>query len=114
VDDLTPYDPEQYQFVVVASETDLPDGERLYFDLDGEPVVLFRLGDRYYAIGDTCTHDNGPLGDGDLEGHEVICPRHGGRFDIRTGKATRLPAFNPTSYFPVRLIDGQIEVGIPK
>jgi len=114
VDDLAPYDPEQYQFVAISSETDLPDGERLYFDLEGKPVVLFRLGERYYAIGDVCTHDNGPLGDGDVEGHEVICPRHGGRFDIRTGKATRLPAFKPTSYFPVRVVDGQIEVGIPK
>ena len=67
----------------------------------------------FYAIADLCSHDDGPLGDGDLEDHEIICPRHGARFDVRTGKVLSLPAVEDISAYPVRCIDGKIEVGVP-
>ncbi len=98
----------------VAPIEDLPPGERLFLDVNNEPIVIFRVGDMYYAIGDVCTHDHGPLGDGDLDQFEIICPRHGARFDIRSGKATQLPAVIDAPWYPVRIIDGKIEIGISK
>ncbi|MDI6770067.1 MAG: non-heme iron oxygenase ferredoxin subunit, partial [Anaerolineales bacterium] len=67
-----------------------------------------------YAIADVCSHDEGPLGDGDLEGHEIACPRHGARFDIRSGQALQLPAVVDIPAYPVRVRGDMIEIGIPK
>ena len=78
----------------------------------GTPIVLFNIAGGFFAIGDVCTHDEGPLGDGDLDGYQVICPRHGARFDVRTGEATHLPAVQPTPSYPVRVVDGMIEIGV--
>jgi 3-phenylpropionate/trans-cinnamate dioxygenase ferredoxin subunit len=75
--------------------------------------VIFNIGGQYFAIGDVCSHDNGPLGDGDLEGYEVTCPRHGAVFDVRTGKVLSLPAIVDIPAFPTRVVDGQIEIGLP-
>ncbi len=102
------------EFVRIAPLSDLPDGERLFVELDGRPIVLFNIAGGVFAIGDVCSHDNGPLGDGEIEDREVICPRHGARFDVQTGKATSLPAIVDIPAYPVRLVDGQIEIGIPK
>ncbi len=106
-------DAEQCQFYVIASVDDLRNGERLFLEVDGEPIVVFNLAGNYYAIGDVCTHDEGPLGDGRVEGNELVCPRHGAHFDIRTGKALTLPAVIDAPSYPVRVKDGQIEIGIP-
>ena len=83
-------------------------------EIDGLPIVVFRVGGELFAIADACSHDDGPLGDGDLEGNEIICPRHGARFDIRTGKALSLPAVVAIPVYPVRVVDQQIEIGLPK
>ena len=104
---------EQCQFYRIAGVNELPNGERLYLEVDGQPIVVFNIGGNFYAIGDVCTHDDGPLGDGDVEGNEIVCPRHGARFDIRTGKALSLPAVIDTPAYPVRIVDDQIEIGIP-
>lgn len=101
-----------YCFFPVASVDELVPGERIFIDVNNEPVVIFQVGDQYYAIGDRCTHDNGPLGDGDLDGFAIICPRHGARFDIRSGKAILLPAVKDTPWYPTRVREGQIEIGI--
>ncbi len=61
-------------------------------------IVVFNIAGQFFAIGDVCTHDDGPLGDGELEGYEIVCPRHGAHFDVRTGKAIRLPAVRPTPF----------------
>lgn len=104
---------EKIEYVEVGPASDLPNGERLFVNIDNLDIVVFNIAGNYFAIGDVCSHDNGPLGDGELDGEEVICPRHGARFDLRTGKATALPAVVDIPAYPVRVVDGQIEVGIP-
>ncbi len=107
-------DTDKYQFLRVASVDELPSGERIFLEIGNEPVVVFNLAGNFYAIGDLCTHDDGPLGDGDLDGYQIICPRHGARFDIRDGKALTLPAYQDTPSYPVRVVDGFIEIGVHK
>ena len=106
--------PEACDFVTVAESGELTEGERLFVEIDDLPIVVFRIAGMLFAIADTCSHDDGPLGDGDLEGYEIICPRHGARFDVRTGKALSLPAVVDIPAYPVREVNGQIEVGIPR
>jgi 3-phenylpropionate/trans-cinnamate dioxygenase ferredoxin subunit len=101
-----------YQFVEVLPAADLPPGERIVFEVNDTPVVLFNVGGRFFAIGDICSHDQGPLGDGEIDRMEIICPRHGARFDLSTGRATQLPAVASIPSYPVRIMDGIISVGI--
>jgi 3-phenylpropionate/trans-cinnamate dioxygenase ferredoxin subunit len=65
-----------------------------------------------YAIDDVCTHDDGPVGEGEVDGFTITCPRHGARFDIRSGKALSLPAVVDVNTYPVREKDGWIEIGV--
>jgi 3-phenylpropionate/trans-cinnamate dioxygenase ferredoxin subunit len=102
------------EFVDVAPEFDLPNGERLFLDIGDRSLVIFNVAGKYFAIGDICSHDGGPVGEGDLEGFNIVCPRHGAEFDIRSGKALQLPAVVDIPAYPVRVINGQIQVGIPK
>ncbi len=97
----------------VASIGEIRNGERIFFEINALPVVLFNIGNQFYAIGDVCSHDDGPVGDGDLDGLVVKCPRHGGTFDVRNGKALTLPAVQDIPAYPLRMVDGQIEIGIP-
>lgn len=108
------YDESKVNFVEIAPLTGLPPGERLFVEVDGRPIVLFNIAGGLFAIGDVCSHDNGPLGDGEVDGHEVICPRHGARFDLRTGRTLGLPAVTDIPAYPVRVRAGMIEIGIPK
>jgi len=101
------------EFIPVAKVDDLPDGERLYVEIDDQELVMFNVAGEIFAIGDVCSHDDGPLGEGEIEGYEVICPRHGARFDIRSGKVNSLPAVVDIPAYPVRVSGDQIEVGIP-
>ncbi len=102
----------KYEFVQVAPVDDLPSGERLFLEIDDQPIVVINLAGSLFAIGDICTHDDGPLGDGEIDDHKIICPRHGARFDLKTGKALSLPAVIDTPHYPVRVVDGWIELGI--
>ena len=106
-------DPDKCEFVAIGPEAEIPDGKRLFVEIDNLPIVIFRVGGALFAIADECSHDEGPLGDGDLDGYEVICPRHGARFDIRTGKALALPGVVDIPAYPVRVVNHQIEVGLP-
>ncbi len=108
------YSEAQCDFVEVAAAEELPSGERLFVEIDTLPIVLFNIGGQLFAIGDVCTHDDGPLGDGELAGFEIICPRHGASFDVRNGKVISLPAIVDIPAYPVRVIDGQIQIGLPK
>jgi len=106
-------DPSQVSFLDIAPAGELPEGERLFIEVEGRSIVIFNLAGKFYAIGDVCSHDNGPVGDGEIEENEIICPRHGARFDIRTGKATSLPAVVDIPSYPVRVMGDMIEIGLP-
>jgi 3-phenylpropionate/trans-cinnamate dioxygenase ferredoxin component len=107
-------DESKYTFYEVGSPDDLPRGERMFIEVDGQPIVIMNVDGKYYAIGDVCTHDDGPLGDGQVDGYQIICPRHGARFDIRNGKAVALPAVIDTPWYPMRIVAGQLQIGITK
>ncbi len=101
-------------YVRVAAAEDIPAGDRLLVELDGVRIAVFNLEGSYYAIEDLCTHDGGPLVEGEvLDGCQVECPRHGARFDIRTGEALSMPAFEPTPAYEVLVEDGQLFVEQP-
>jgi 3-phenylpropionate/trans-cinnamate dioxygenase ferredoxin subunit len=105
--------PDECEFITVAAVMDLPPGERLFVEIDQYSLVVFNVAGEYYAIDDVCSHDGGPVGDGELEGMEIICPRHGARFDIRTGKVLALPAVQDIAAYPVRIEQEEIQVGLP-
>lgn len=101
------------KFVKVTEIENLPDGGRVWHELVEETAVIFHVNGQYYAIADLCSHDDGPLEDGKLDGHSVECPRHGACFDIRTGAALSLPATSPIPSFAVKVEDGFVWVEDP-
>jgi 3-phenylpropionate/trans-cinnamate dioxygenase ferredoxin subunit len=109
----TDLDASKYEFIQIVEAAEVKPGERILVEIDGQPIAVFNVDGKYYAIGDVCTHDDGPLGDGELDGFQIICPRHGARFDIRSGKAVTLPAVVDTPWYPVRVEAGWVEVGLP-
>ena len=98
------------KFIRVARADDIKPGEKQIVEVDGTMVVVVNLDGEFFAVEDVCTHDGGPLGEGKLAGCELICPRHGARFDVRTGAATRMPAFEPVPTYEVRVEDGDVLV----
>jgi len=103
----------QVEFVEIAPADQLPAGERMFIEVEGNSIVIFNLAGKLYAIGDVCSHDGGPLGDGELSGFDIVCPRHGAHFDVRTGEALLLPAVEDIPAYPVRIRNGNIELGVP-
>jgi 3-phenylpropionate/trans-cinnamate dioxygenase ferredoxin subunit len=97
-------------WIEVAREDDIAPGGYKVVDVDGAMVAVFNLGGKYHAIDDLCTHDGGSLSGGEVQGEEVICPRHGARFNIRTGAVTEPPAYEPVHVFPVRVENGRVFV----
>ena len=93
-------------FIQVATTSDIPDPGTMLLELEERILVLIHLDGQYYCLDDVCTHDGGPLADGSLDGCELICPRHGARFDVRTGEALTMPASEATSVHEVR-VDGE-------
>ncbi len=104
---------EKLEFIPVGTVEEIEEGGRLFIEIDEQPIVILYIAGQYYAIADVCSHDDGPVGEGALEGFEIICPRHGARFDIRTGKVLALPAFVDIPAYPVRVMGDQIEIGLP-
>jgi len=94
----------------VAKVGELAPGTWRVVTVDDAPIVVFNLGGEYCAIEDICTHDGGQLTGGTVEGDEIVCPRHGARFCIRTGEALSAPAYEPTAKFPVHVENGEIQV----
>lgn len=101
------------QFVKIACLDDVPSGVVRVFEAHGRRVAVCNKDGHVYAIDDRCTHDNGPLGEGELVDGEIECPRHGARFDIQTGKAMCLPAVGYVATYPIEVRDGEIWVGPP-
>jgi len=104
----------EIEFVRIVKTGDLPEGERLILEINNLPLVIFNVGGELLATGDLCSHDEGPIGDGDIDGDQIVCPRHGARFDIHTGKALTLPAVEGIPVYPIQVVDDFIEIGIPK
>ncbi|KPL84537.1 biphenyl 2,3-dioxygenase [Thermanaerothrix daxensis] len=105
---------EDYVFLKIATLDEIPVGERLFLEINNEPIVLLNLGGTLFAVGDVCTHDEGPLGDGEIDGYQIVCPRHGARFDVRTGKALTLPAVVDIPVYPIRIEGNEVYIGIKR
>src|SRR5213078_3456535 len=99
-------------FVRVTKTTDLSDPGQTLLEVEDRIVVLFRVGGQFYCIDDVCTHDGGPLSEGQLTDHAIACPRHGAKFDIRTGKALTMPATEDTVAHQVKVENGQVYIRI--
>jgi 3-phenylpropionate/trans-cinnamate dioxygenase ferredoxin subunit len=100
------------EYVRVAACTDLPPGSKKLAEVDGRAIAVFNVAGTFYAIDDVCTHDGGPLAEGELEGAEIRCPRHGARFDVRTGRALCMPAFEPVATHQVEIHDGEVFIAL--
>ena len=88
----------------------LAPGEPAVVELDDTNVAVFNVDGGFYAIQDVCTHDGEELTGGPVEGDQIICPRHGARFCVRTGEALSPPAYEPVHTFPVRVVDGMVQI----
>ena len=97
-------------YVRVAAVGDVRPGRARAVAAAGEHVLLCNVDGTLYAVADLCTHDRGPLGEGRLRGATIECPRHGARFDVRDGSVVALPAVRPLPTYPVRVVDGAVEV----
>lgn len=97
-------------WVDVAAQDDLPEGSISLVDVDGTEVAVFNIGGQFYAIEDVCTHDGGTLAEGEVQGFEIECPRHGARFDLRSGRVTAPPAYEDVTTFQVRIRDHRVQV----
>ena len=98
------------EYVTVARAADIPPGERIVVEVKERYIAIFNVGGTYYAIEDVCTHDDGPLAEGELHGLEIECPRHGARFDISTGKVLSMPATQDVQRFDVRLEGDALQI----
>jgi len=98
--------------LALARLSDLVEGRGLVFQAGRQGILLCKVNGSVYAIDDRCTHDDGPLGEGRLDGFQIECPRHGARFDIRDGRAVRMPAVSPVKAYPVRVEGGQVFVEV--
>lgn len=97
-------------WIDVAPAGEMPPGDWRTLEVEGVLVAVFNLDDAYYAIEDICTHDGDTLTGGALDGCEIVCPRHGARFDVTTGEALTPPAYEDLPTYPVRVHDGVVQV----
>ncbi len=101
--------------ITVCPESDLPQGAMRLIEADGRKIGVFRSDDgELHAIEDRCSHDDGPLAEGEYDpaACTVECPRHGSLFDLRTGRPKTLPAFQPVETFEARVEDGEVKVEV--
>ncbi len=97
-------------FVRIAKVQDVPDPGKTIVEVEERLIGLFHVDGQFYALDDICTHDDGPLAEGPLEGHQITCPRHGARFDIRDGRALTMPATRATTTHEVKVENGEVFV----
>ncbi|MBV8925960.1 MAG: non-heme iron oxygenase ferredoxin subunit [Bradyrhizobium sp.] len=97
-----------------AALSEVKEGEPLGVEIAGRSVALYRVADEYYATGNICTHAEALLSDGMLDGCEIECPLHMGRFDIRTGEALTSPVEIDIPVYPVRVAGERLEVCLPQ
>jgi 3-phenylpropionate/trans-cinnamate dioxygenase ferredoxin subunit len=101
--------------VRLAAAAAIGDGEARRFDIDGVPVCVVRIGDRLFAVGDTCSHAEFSLSDGEVWPDEcaIECPKHGASFSLTTGEPLSLPATRPVAVYPVRIDGDNVVVEVP-
>lgn len=102
------------EFVRVASVDDIPVGSFKSVEVDFDRVLIVRLDDGFYAVADECSHDAGTISEGSLAGHEVVCPRHGARFDVKTGAVTAPPAIVPIDTYETKIEGSDILVRLDR
>lgn len=100
------------EWVKVAEVGEVAAGQKKQIDIDGLAVAVFNVDGQLYAIEDVCTHDGAPLAHGRFAGQEVTCPRHGARFNVCTGAALCMPAFEPVTTFPVQIAGNDILIEV--
>ena len=98
------------EWVNVIDASAMADGENVVVDVDGTDVAVFKIEGQFYAIEDVCTHDGAEIASGELDGDEIICPRHGARFCVKTGAVKSAPAYEDVACFPVRIEQGKVQV----
>lgn len=98
---------------VAAALADLKNGEPLGVEIAGLHLALYRVADQFYATSNICTHGEALLSDGWLDGCEIECPLHGGRFDIRSGDALTSPVITEIPIYPIRVSGDKLEVCLP-
>ena len=99
-------------FVTVAKADDIPPGQVRVYEVGDRRIALCNVEGTLYAIDDVCTHDGGPLDQGELAGEQIECPRHGARFDVRTGRALTLPAVRPVRTYPVQVKGNEVMISV--
>ncbi len=100
------------EFIKVTQTDDIEPGKVNVYEVSGKQIAICNVDGTFYAIADVCTHDGGPLDQGELDGYEIECPRHGALFDVRSGKALTLPAVGPVQSYPVQVEGDDIKVEI--
>lgn len=98
------------EWVSVVAVGDLNPGEHMLVEVEDADIVLINLDGEFYAIEDVCTHDGSEISSGCLVDGSIECPRHGARFDIKTGEVTAPPAYEPVDTFPVQVAEGVVQV----
>ena len=98
------------EFEVVSRADDLKEGEMQAFDVRGTQIAVANVAGEFYAFGDTCTHMQCSLAEGDLEETTVICPCHGSEFDVTSGAVLEGPAREPVETYETRVEDGDLEI----
>jgi 3-phenylpropionate/trans-cinnamate dioxygenase ferredoxin subunit len=99
-------------FVRVASTDEIEPGRALLVDVKGKQIALFNIDGEYFAIDNMCTHEEASLAEGEISGHEVTCPLHGAKFDIRTGEVLGPPAYDDVARYAVRVTGNDIEIDV--
>ncbi len=97
-------------WIDICAENALSDGENIIIDVDGTDVAVFKLDGDFYAIEDVCSHDGAEIASGLLDGDEIVCPRHGARFCVKTGKVKCAPAYENIDTFPIQIENGRVQL----
>ena len=99
-------------FIKVAKTTDIHPGQGTLVEVGDKQIALFNIDGSFYAIDDTCSHQGGPLSEGDLDGTKIMCPWHGATFDVTTGDTLGPPARTNVTTYKVRVKGSDIEVAV--
>ena len=99
-------------FVKVARTGEIKLGEARLIDVKGKQIALFNVDGKFFALDNMCTHEEASLAEGEICGHEVTCPLHGAKFDIRSGEVLGPPAYDDVASYAVRVSGSDIEVDV--